>query len=591
MALFGLLSLAQIWFLPGYLLLSQTRGLLPADKWLLAVPLSATFNFFLVYALTLCGCYSQLALLVLLVVETAALLFIAWKKSAATDSLPKQTPRLIFEADFSGIIFALMSLAVVAQVFSQIGTVFTQGDAVSSWNPWAVAWFKGVIPTGIAWYPQMLPTLYSLTYQLMGDSRIELFAKIAESFYPLVVLGMFARMAVLLSSERKKLLWSAVILFLLVRRLWGGESAVNGYADFPLAFFCVSILYVFVLKMMHAREPSADHALILPIILVIITIGAGLMKQSGVFLGMMVPFAWLLFFRDHVETKIHFKQSMVIGLAIAAGGTTWYVYQYWRIHTGIDASNLKLLSGIIPMTWYESIAFGFKGITYKLSWLWVILFLASLAHRQLRWLSLCVVLPFFLLWAAFVPYDYRNLAPVFPLLALSLAYGGAEIAQLFSGKLITHLPLKWVVRGSTLAILVLFTIALANPKLNTDLLKLSNEAKKQIGDPELNSRLLAYFEFHPEPSRVATAYVEMAHLPEIGGRLASFSCGYDYGKQLSKLETVLAELDDPAIHHVLLLPWCDARVLNHFDQHPELYGVIFRHSGAIFYSIRSRSTQ
>lgn len=431
MALLGLLSLLQIWFIPGYLFLYRMPHISRLDKLLLAVPLSATINFFLVYALVLLHAYTQQAVIAIFAAEVVTLLFFVWQSSKRIDSTQQHyQPRVGINIDFTNTIFAVFVLIYAAQVFNQIGTVFVQGDAVSSWNPWAISWFKGTIPTGIAWYPQLLPTLYSLTYQFMAESRIELFAKLAASIYPLVVFAIVARMAVFLPNERKKILWGGIIFFLLVRRLWGGESAVNGYADFPLAFFCISILYVFVLKLTDRSRNAVSDSIILAVVMVGIAIGAGLMKQSGVFLAMLIPFVWLAYCRNGKNFSTHLQESVLIGVAIALISATWYMYQYWRIANGMDQSNLQMLSSIVQLPWYASIVFGFKSITYKLSWLWVLLFMASLVHARVRYLALFVALPFFLLWAAFVPYDYRNLAAVFPVLAITLAYGWAELMRL-----------------------------------------------------------------------------------------------------------------------------------------------------------------
>lgn len=588
MALLGLLSLAQIWFVPGYLLLYRTRDISSLDKVLLAFPLSAVVNFFLVYVLVLLNAYTQQAVLIVLGIEVITLTFFAWvglKESVGVQPISRE--QVGFKFDFTNVVFAVFVLAYASQFFNQLGSVFTQGDAVSSWNPWAVSWFNGVVPHGLAWYPQLLPTLYSLTYQFIADSRVELFAKIAVSFYPLVALGIFARMASLLPSERKKILWSAIIFFLLVRRLWGGESTINGYADFPLAFFCIAVMYVFALK---ATEPSRGvppASFTLAAVMIGVAVGAGLMKQSGVFLGMYIPFIWLAYFRNRRNLSAHVKQSAAIGAAIALACATWYLYQYWRISTGAEQSNLKMLSSIIQMPWYESIAFGFKSITYKLSWLWVVLLLAALAHRDVRYLAIGLVAPFFLLWAAFVPYDYRNLAVIFPLLALTLAYGWGELARV-SGRMFPARTSQFIRRGLIFAGIAAFAYALSNPKLNDELLKLSNSAKSQIGDPEINSRLLAYFEFHPEPALVATPYQEMSRIPNIAQRLAPFSCGADYGKQLSTMESILSELTDPAIHYVLVQPWCDTKILDYFASQPDKYHAIFKRNAAVFYSIISR---
>lgn len=588
MALLGLLSLAQIWFVPGYLLLCRTKDISSPDKLLLAFPLSAAINFFLVYVLVLLNAYTQQVVLLVFGLEVFALTFMARTGFKEPSEAQRASSKLIgFKFDFTNVVFVIFVLVYASQFFNQLGSVFTQGDAVSSWNFWAVSWFNGVIPHGLAWYPQLLPTLYSLTYQFIADSRVELFAKIAVSFYPLVALGMFARIASLLPSERKKILWSAIIFFLLVRRLWGGESTINGYADFPLAFFCLAVIYVFALKFTEPNRNVSPASFTLAVVMVGVATGAGLMKQSGMFLGMFIPFIWLAYFRNGRDFSAHVKQSAAMGIAIAVACATWYLYQYWRIATGIEQSNLKMLSSIVQMTWYESIAFGFKSITYKLSWLWVILFLAALMHRKIRYVAIGLVAPFFLLWAAFVPYDYRNLAVIFPLIGLTLAYGWGELARV-AGSAFSPRISYFIGRGLMLSGIAIFAFALSNPKINDELLKLSNSAKSQIGDPEINNRLLAYFEFHPEPALVATPYQEMRHIPEIGQRFSQFSCGADYGKQSSTMDVIMSELTNPSIRYVLLQPWCDTRALEYFASQPDKYHALFTRNGAVFYSIISR---
>ena len=541
--------------------------------------------------MVLLNAYSQQAVVAIFSVEIITLLILVRNKSnQARQTIQSSQVRVGFDIDFTNTIFGIFVLIYASQVFNQFGTVFTQGDAVSSWNPWAVSWFNGTIPHGLAWYPQLLPTLYSITYQFISDSRIELFAKIAVSFYPLFALAIFARMALLLPTERKKILWSAIIFFLLVRRLWGGESAVNGYADFPLAFFCVAIIFVFVLKATEQKRDVSPDSISLVIVIVGVTIGACLTKQSGIYLGMLVPFFWLAYFQNKKPLRTHIVQSASIGIAIALSCAPWYLYQFWRISTGVEASNLTMLSGIIHLSWYESIIYGFKSITYKLSWLWVLLFLASLAHRKMRYVSFFVVAPFFLLWAAFVPYDYRNLAPIFPLLAVSLSYGWGELTSIATRVLPNRINARLIQRSVLVLVLGAFAIALANPKLNNELLKLSDNAKSLIGDPEINSRLTAYFEFHPEPSLVATPYQEMRRLPDLGNRYSPFSCGgfYEFGGHTAMLEAILSELKDPAIRQILLLPWCDPIVLEYFASQPDKYHAVFRHNDAEFYEIRSR---
>jgi hypothetical protein len=588
MALLGIFSLAQIWFLPGYLVLRLLRGIHPIDKVLLAIPLSAVLNFFLVYILVLLDCYTQPVIISFFLIELLVLIYIKQIiKAPKKYSSQLVANNINIQVNFTNIMFGILALICFAQFISQIGTVFTQGDAVMSWNNWAISWFNGKIPNGLAWYPQLLPTLYSLTYQFIEDSRIELFAKISISIYPMVVLALFLRAAILLPFEKNRILWSGIVFFILVRRLWGSESTLNGYADFPLTLFCTSILYVFILAANQRNERHSQLSITYPAILISLTIGAGLMKQSGVYLGLLVPFVWLFYFRENCNWSKHIYKSILIGLVIAAGYSTWYLYQYYRIATGIEQSNLKQLASIVSLPWYESIVYGFNGITKKLSWLWVALFISSILNKNIRYLSLFVVSPFLLLWAAFVPYDYRNLAAVFPFFSISLVYGWVKLLDLFKSILpIFKMGPEILQKVTIFLVLTVMTIALSNPKYKNELLEISLSAKKQIGDPEINNLLITYFAIHPEPSLLATPYVEVSKIPGLSDRFSYFTCLVNTpNSNKPSMKSVISELNNPKIQHILLLPWCDASIKNYFSDQPEKYTIIFRHKGTVLYKV------
>lgn len=589
MALLGILSLAQIWFIPGYLVLQPMRNVNPIDKMLLAVPISAVFNFFVVYLLVLLNLYNQSVVITLFIIEMLFLFYLKQIHKPQNGHASQFTAnKIIISINFTNIIFGLLTVICFSQFLYQFGTVFTQGDAVFSWNHWAISWYDGKIPNGIAWYPQLLPTLYSITYKFIDNSQVELFAKVAVSIYPLIVIALFLRIAVLLPSERNKILWSGIIFFALVRRLWGSESNLNGYADFPLTLFSVSIFYAFVLAAIQKKELHSQFSLTIPAILIYLAIGAGLMKQSGVYLGVLVPFVWLVYFQNHCNRPKHIKHSILMGLLIASGYCTWYFYQYYRMSIGVEESNLKQLASIVSLPWYESVVYGFKGITKKLSWLWIAVFISSVFNSKMRYLSLVVVTPFILLWAAFVPYDYRNLAPVFPFFAMSLTYGWVKLTEQSKEILnITKIKSAHLQKGFIFLILAGISIALLNPKYKNELLQISSSAKKQIGYPEINHLLLAYFELHPEPSLLATPYADISKIPQLSERFQPLQCQFIKRSNVdeSDMEPLISRLNNSSIKLIMITPWCDSAVINYFSNHPEKYSVIFRHDGFILFKI------
>lgn len=583
MALFGIFSLLQIWFIPGYLLLSISRSMRGVDRFFLAFPVSAVINFFIVYFLTALGIYSRLSVFLIFFIEISLFAYFYLSDKSKRESIKFE---LAFsdadERNFSTFVFALLFFICAYQSLGQIGTVFTQGDAVISWNSWGVRWFYGEIPGGLAWYPQLLPTLYSLTYKFIGNSQVELFAKISVSAYPVVVLGMFVRFTNFLPKFKYVLIWSSVILFLLIRRLWGVENTINGYAEFPLVFFAVSIIYVFLLRQHDEFFGDFSGALIFTILVVVTTVGAGLTKQSGVFLGFLVPFFWVLWFEAKETSRVKFFHVVAMGISIGILLLFWYAYQFYRINMGLDQSNLKLLSTIVKMPWYESIGYGFRTITSKLTWLWVLFFIFSFFNLPVRYISFCIVLPFFLLWAAFVPYDYRNLAVIFPFLAISLVCGFVKFFD-FIAKYISVRSIFLVKRSALPGLIVVLGVALVDSKVDRDLSMISDNAKIYIGNVDVNRRLLAYFEFNPDVEYIASPYQELSKIPGLMHRYKSFSCGYDFGQSDVPVDVILSELNGIHADSLLLMPWCNSKFLEYVSSHTNEYKLIFKIDDAVFY--------
>ena len=75
MFILGILSLFQIWFLPGLFFLSFSKKLELLDMIILSVPLSITINYFLVYFLVNFEIYSQFNLLLIIIFEISYIIY------------------------------------------------------------------------------------------------------------------------------------------------------------------------------------------------------------------------------------------------------------------------------------------------------------------------------------------------------------------------------------------------------------------------------------------------------------------------------------------------------------------------------------
>jgi hypothetical protein len=245
-----------------------------------------------------------------------------------------------------------------------------------------------------------------------------------------------------------------------------------------------------------------------------------------------------------------------------------------------------MLSSIVPLPWYESIAYGISSMMGKLSWFSLVIFIFSFLHRQLRFINAFIVVPYTLIWAAFVPYDFRNLGPAVPFLAISIAFGTSEFVKIIEENF--KEKVKYDLIKTPLFVLSLGTLllVLSSSKFDSQLLDLSNKGKYEIGDKETIDLLKAYFTFHPDSGLIATTDTMMSIHPLIKERYLPLSCRINYASQNEvSMTSILEQLNDPKIHFVYLSHWCDAEVFDFFAKNRSKYELIFTNREIHFYKI------
>lgn len=483
MGLLGLLSLIQIGFLPGYLVVSMaTKKLSLIDKALLALPLSAVVNYCLVVLATLLGIYTQI---LLLVVMAAELLIFLWLSKNAV-SRDGSVTEIRFRLTKTNVIVSIVALAYLIGAWKQVGTVFVDGDAVASWDRWAEDWFRGEFPHSSYYYPQLLPALYSITYQFIGTADIKLFSKLVPVFFVLATLATYLRVANLIPRFQKAVLWAFVLLAFVVTRTMGSTFPFNGYADYPLIYFTLVIGYCFIL-LYQQREDNEGRRLFL--MMCFLAAGAAVTKQSGMYIAAIAPLAWYW----HIgRIRYSAAQSFIMvgqgGAIIFVVAVSWYLYKYLQIHLGGDTSNLAQLSGWTPIPMQDRIPYALSIMAKKLSWLWLVLVMVGATVPLGRWLLVWVGVPYFFLWALFVPYDFRNLALALVPLTFAMALG-IEVLRVKSQTLV-WLKKAIGVLGFGLAIII--CIELASPSVTASLVENAKYAQRKIGNQYVNEKLYAF---------------------------------------------------------------------------------------------------
>ena len=435
----GILSIIQAVFLPGIVVGFWVRDLRWIDRALLAVPLSLVFNYILVLCLTLAGLYNRPAMFFVVVIELLLLLAITVRK-IRTPSLNVHhgSPSLIkslvlqpMELFIGGLV--LVSVALFSsEAWSQLGTVFTHWDAVVSWNRWAVTWFHGELPHG-TWqypygsqtYPQGVPILYSMTYQFIGDARVQFFAKAIAIAMPFAALATFLRMAFLVKAERGIMFLSVPIFIMLLANGYGHDPSFmfSGFVDPVIAYFGVLVCYLFALmfqRMSPEKMGMWDDNFIY--VAVIVASTAALIKQTGVIVAFLIPLAWFYYFGRHAGARGRIRLFwLYLIVAVLAGH--WYIYKAIQIYQGIDASFLTEYNSLIPTKWYLRPFSAAELIFSTYGWSWLIPFVFGFRLSAIRVLAVWGILPVFLFWAFFISYDLRGLYLAMPWIAIVWSAG------------------------------------------------------------------------------------------------------------------------------------------------------------------------
>jgi hypothetical protein len=438
----GILSIIQIVFLPGMAAACYIKRLHWADRVLLAVPLSLVINYALVLLLTIIGLYQTTSMLFLVAIELVFL--VAGIRKAAKDEKPYRSSEPngpladgALEWFVYFLVFVLLFFYNIA-AWKAISMAFYAPDVLISWNRWALSWYHGMTPH-IAWgypvgsytYPQGVPIFFSETYQFIGDSRIQYFAKATAIIMPYIGLITFLRIPHLLSSIRaRRIALLSVPIFLMVQST--GYHDVNflfeGYVDPIMAYYGVILIYLVVL--LHSRASSAkigaaDNFVYLAVIL---ASTPALIKQPGIVVSVLFPALWYRHYGrslgDQALSKLLYSYLIVV---LVAGH--WYIYKGIQIFSGTDYSAYDAYADLM-VQWDKRPSTAFEMIFNKIGWPWLVPFLLSMAYPTIRLLVLWGVLPGFIFWASFASYDMRSFFFVLPSFAIALSAGCYRIYEL-----------------------------------------------------------------------------------------------------------------------------------------------------------------
>jgi hypothetical protein len=536
----GVLSLVQVLFLPGIILLklfNLKRGMIQTIVF--AFGLSLVFNFLWVLLLTSLKINFPIVHYGLFMIEVGLVIWIYRQnilvrteelsagillraemmletiknfiqKDAHESSLARVLKTLV------GAIFFIWALAgifwVAKLMVNEFGTAFKLWDAVVSWNSWAGEWFNNTIPSPKR-YPQLIPANFSVTYSFLGSTDIQIFAK---SFMPLFTLFTWLLLLDLAFEFKQPGIFIGMVILRYMTKKFLGEYLAEGYVDVALLFFSFLTIYSLLKASKGEKEDSKLDYLYLG---GIFAAGTALAKQNGLLVFGFYPLlALLLVLDDSSKPLIDRIKKLIkpvgLGLLILL---PWYLLNESRILLGLNSTNVEVL---VSSARHSGRDYGARAIrAVDILGIYKFLFPLALASlpvisKKFRWIGALMIFPYTIIWMFLFSIFARNLAMVFPFLAMIVGmgvYSYLDLCLKLSERI--KLPQLRVVYYFILLLLILIGASqvINDAKLST----LQTEEQKNALLYKTNQQLYAYFEDQGGYAPIMTQY-PIEHLPELG---------------------------------------------------------------------------
>lgn len=316
----GLLGVLQALLLPGfalaYVLAPDLRRSL-RDVALFAVPLSVVANYAVVQVLTALALYTQPVMLSVAALSAAAA-FACVMHHRGSASPPPQAPPV--EEMQDQILRGITIASIAMLVWRNLGTVFTDWDAVVAWNAWAENWFNQA-PTLRTTQPQGLPILFSIVYKCAGTSNLQTIAKLLSMAFPVWGVACLWRIGAWVTESRREAIAAALFWLCMVIKVKGANFVVSGYADPKLAAFSAFAVYALaVWQQTRAAEPRVRERML--IVLAIALSAGAVIKLSG---ALLAPLAFAaLIFIDRPFARAHVRAMATAAAAVGVIALHWF---------------------------------------------------------------------------------------------------------------------------------------------------------------------------------------------------------------------------------------------------------------------------
>ncbi|OQY36081.1 MAG: hypothetical protein B6243_03950 [Anaerolineaceae bacterium 4572_5.2] len=424
------------------------------------------------------------------------------------------------------VFWSLESLWWAIKLFiDNIGTVFTIWDSVASWNRWALDWFSNTPATITYRYAQLIPTSFSVTYSFMGSSQLQFFAK---GFMPIFILYMLLLMLDLGLDYKKSGYFIGLVATRYILQRFLGPYIGSGYVDAPLAFFTLLTVYTLLkAKTTSNTKKQLDYVFLGTIF----AAGTALTKQNGLLVFTLYPVLAYFIIVKHIEsltTKEKLIKLTKYFLFAFILLLPWYVFNEYRLFMG-EKTNVAILAGNelhkgrAP---WERFLRAISGIgIYAYLYLFVLLTL-PFNTKDFRKIIYAILIPYSLIWGFLFSLETRNMSIALPLLGLATGLGAGGLTE-FAANLITKFKITNIKTHILIILLIVIMVTGGLLVPSAPLIDYHKEQQKHILNANVTENLYQYFEETGNYEPVFTNY-PLEYLPDLENLKVTIGAFTDY---------------------------------------------------------------
>ncbi len=502
MIFFGILSLFQAWFLPGFLLVSFFKRINFYDKIILSFPLSIIVNYILIFILLFFNTYNSIYLYIIFGLEILAVCTL-YKQHLF--NLKNFKYHFLIELNLINIFLFLILFIYLYLSVSTIGQITFPGDPLVMWDNWAKSFALGTIPYEKTMdYPQAYPILMSITYVFIGNTDIEFFSRVICVIYPLIIWLIIFRILFILPNSKIKIKYFGIFLTLIILYKFR-HTLFIGFVDPILIFSTLCLGYILFLDFKFKFKNEY-------ILVCLLAILPGLLKQTSLYLSIIFPIIYFMI-SYHLNQKLNLKKFIFYFVFFVSILSPWYIYKiilFSQDQGSLQFFNLSFFSDTnnfvsdpdenLIRSFFLNIKYGLKLIFGNFYIVVLVIILIGIFSNFYTIITFFIILlPYFILWSNMFANDARNFSFLYPAVAFLLTFGLSKILVYLNFVLKNYFSSKLKINLFKNLILIFFLLTsfslILVEKRNDEVLYKKQYLKelKRTNFPEINTLLYNYF--------------------------------------------------------------------------------------------------